>query len=116
MNKIGERSPYLQIALGAGGGFITGYVLLKTCRGLAIVMGGTILIVELALQSGIITFSWGGYIQFMEAPDESPTERQGPESRALPFDPFRKIKKAILSSARFSVAFLGGFLLGMGFS
>ncbi|XP_034473793.1 uncharacterized protein LOC117781162 [Drosophila innubila] len=122
VNKLGDQSPYLQIAVGAGGGFVTGFVLLKACKILAIVVGGSILTIELALQSEIITIEWGGLIRRFEmeegAETTPPTPWQGPGTRALPFvnDPYRKLKKSLINSARFSVAFLGGFLLGMGFS
>ncbi|KAM8717484.1 hypothetical protein ACLKA7_004215 [Drosophila subpalustris] len=122
VTKLGDESPYLQIAVGAGGGFVTGFVLLKVFKVVAIVVGGAILSIELALQSGIITIQWGSVIRQFGMEDEEDVgetpfrQRRGPDFRASPLDRFRKLRKSILNSARFTAAFLGGFLLGMGFS
>ncbi|KAH8415080.1 hypothetical protein KR215_002228, partial [Drosophila sulfurigaster] len=122
---LGKQSPYVQIVVGAGSGFVAGYVFFKVFKIASIITGTTILAVELCLQTGIITINWRSSVylrSLMEEeqserpriPDRFPDRTPQPDQRFL--TPFSNIRKAIMNSARLSFAFLGGFFIGMGVS
>lgn len=122
MNSLSQRSPYTQIGMGAAGGFLTGFIFLKTSKLVALAAGGTILAFELAVQAGVIQMDVfevvhqpgrgqaRGQLQIagqtrVEVPSMASIEQLG-----------EKARKACASSRRLCVAFLGGFLLGFGWA
>ncbi|XP_034099295.1 FUN14 domain-containing protein 1 [Drosophila albomicans] len=121
---LGKQSPYVQIVVGAGSGFVAGYVFFKVFKVASIITGTTILAVELCIQTGIITINWRSsvYLRSLQEEEQSqlperpriPDRTPQPEQRFL--TPFSNIRKAIMNSARLSFAFLGGFFIGMGVS
>ncbi|KAH8362697.1 hypothetical protein KR200_011459, partial [Drosophila serrata] len=123
MNSLSKRSPYTQIGLGAAGGFLTGFVFLKTSKLVALAAGGAILAIELAMQAGVIQVDSfevihepgsdqargqvriAGQTHHLEPPNLASIELLG-----------EKARKACASSRRLCVAFLGGFLVGFGWA
>ncbi|XP_017872734.1 PREDICTED: FUN14 domain-containing protein 2-like [Drosophila arizonae] len=116
LNKLDSHSAYVQIAVGGGTGFIVGYVFFKVSKVLAICIGSAILTVEVAVETGLIKIDW---TKVTDQQHEPPIVRQMAVSPFTPMDyaiDVDKAKQIILSSARLSIAILGGFLLGFGFS
>ncbi|KAH8314055.1 hypothetical protein KR067_004257, partial [Drosophila pandora] len=116
MNNLSPKSPYPQIGLGAAGGFVTGYVLLKVSKAVAVAAGGTILIIELALHAGVVKLDVLKVIS-QQSQDQSRAHRR--LSNALSADEVNLREKACnlcAASGRLCVAFLGGFLLGFGWA
>ncbi|XP_030555366.1 FUN14 domain-containing protein 1 [Drosophila novamexicana] len=125
-NKLDNNSAYVQIAVSAGGGFVAGFVFFRVSKLLAICVGGAILTIELAVQSGIVTIDWNKVLRQQEQAQNRAASSANaralargpysPNERALDPELIDKAKQLVLSSARLSVAFLGGFLLGFGFA
>ncbi|TDG43572.1 hypothetical protein AWZ03_010000 [Drosophila navojoa] len=118
LNKLDSHSAYVQIAVGGGTGFLVGYVFFKVSKVLAICIGSAILTLEVAVETGLIQIDWTKVTN-------QQNERTPPIVRQMAVSPFTpmdyaidvdKAKQIILSSARLSIAILGGFLLGFGFS
>lgn len=118
LGKLDNQSAYVQIAVGAGTGFVVGYLFFKVSKMLAVCIGSAILTIELAVESGLIKVDWSKIMEQQQALNT-------PENRQLALSPFTppdhavnldKAKQVIMSSARLSVAILGGFFLGFGFS
>ncbi|KAH8282271.1 hypothetical protein KR054_006532 [Drosophila jambulina] len=117
MDCLCQRSPYTQIGVGAVGGFLTGFVFLKTSKLMALATGGMIIAVELAVQADLIQLD-----TFEVCPHQAPAQLRitgqthQPEAGALTGIEIliEKSKKTSASSQRLAVAFLGGFLLGFG--
>nr|NP_608949.2 uncharacterized protein Dmel_CG12511, isoform B [Drosophila melanogaster]AAF52278.2 uncharacterized protein Dmel_CG12511, isoform B [Drosophila melanogaster] len=121
MNSLSQRSPYSQIGMGAAGGFLTGFVLLKASKIMAVAAGGTILALELAWQAGLVQLDVLKTFSQLEQ-DQS---RGQLEVREISLEPVNlnrvqelgdKARKACATSGRLCVAFLGGFLLGFGWA
>ncbi|KAH8377625.1 hypothetical protein KR093_006324 [Drosophila rubida] len=119
-----KQSPYIQIVVGASGGFVVGFTLLKIFKIVAFTTGTTIIVVELALQSNIVTIPWDSIFKSFSTDEEresrSPDRGRLRERQASPeqryADPLESIKKTVLNSARLCFSFLGGVLIGMGVS
>ncbi|KAH8321216.1 hypothetical protein KR059_002730, partial [Drosophila kikkawai] len=123
MSSLNQRSPYTQIGMGAAGGFLTGFVLLKASKLVAMAAGGTILALQLAVEAGFIHLDTcevihepgsnqvrgqlrvAGQTHQVETPNLASIEQLA-----------EKARKACASSRRLCVAFLGGFLLGFGWA
>ncbi|XP_017115182.1 uncharacterized protein LOC108137788 [Drosophila elegans] len=122
MNNLSQRSPYSQIVMGAAGGFLTGYVLLKASKMVAVAAGGTILAIELAWQAGLVRLD---VLKMVAQSDPNQTRGQLQLASGLPVEgtnPLRvqelddKARNAWATSGRLCVAFLAGFLLGFGWA
>ncbi|EDW03069.1 GH11039 [Drosophila grimshawi] len=111
--KLSDHSPYVQIGVGAGGGLVTGLVLFRVSKLLAICVGGSILCVQLAMEVGVVSIKWDR-VDTRQVVDAT--------TRAIQRDPFRtphingtEIVESVKNlTTRLSVAFLAGFLLGFG--
>ncbi|KAH8263590.1 hypothetical protein KR044_011088, partial [Drosophila immigrans] len=118
--NLGKQSPYVQIAVGAGGGFVSGYALFKIFKIVSFVTGSAILAIELGLQAGIITIHWEDMIKMFGLEQEPETAQRIPGRVPTQdprfFDALANIKNTMLNSARLYCAFVGGFLIGMGVS
>ncbi|BFF93525.1 uncharacterized protein DMAD_11366 [Drosophila madeirensis] len=117
LDGLSRRSPYTQIALGAGTGFLTGYVLFKASKVAAIVAGGTILVLQLAVQTGVIKSSPLETIVLQGHPRNAGNVRAQPTATTNSQSPREQLNKAydvIAGSSRICVAMCGGFLLGFG--
>ncbi|SPP86027.1 uncharacterized protein LOC117587753 [Drosophila guanche] len=117
LDGLSRRSPYTQIALGAGTGFLTGYVLFKASKVAAIVAGGTILVLQLAVQTGVIKSSPLETIVLQGYPRNSGNVRGQPTAATNSQSPREQLTKpydVIAGSSRICVAIFGGFLLGFG--
>ncbi|XP_043862563.1 FUN14 domain-containing protein 2 isoform X3 [Drosophila santomea] len=117
-----QSSPYSQIGMGAAGGFLTGFVLLKASKMVAVAAGGTILAIELAWQAGFVRLDVVKTLSQLE--QDQPRVQQLPV-REMSLERVNlnrvqelgdKARKACATSGRLCVAFLGGFLLGFGWA
>ncbi|XP_016976075.2 uncharacterized protein LOC108042359 [Drosophila rhopaloa] len=124
MNDLSQRSPYSQIGLGAAGGFLAGYVLLKASKMVAVAAGGSILLIELALEAGLVRLD---ILKVLPQSDQNQNRGQlqfagelGLEGTSANLSRVQelgdKARKACATSGRLCVAFLGGFLLGFGWA
>ncbi|XP_017062985.2 FUN14 domain-containing protein 2 [Drosophila eugracilis] len=122
MNTLSQRSPYSQIGMGAAAGFLTGFVLLKASKMVAVAAGGTILVTELALQAGFVRLD---ILKIVLQPEEDRTRGQLQVTSGAHLERTNlsrvqelgdKARKACAASGRLCVAFLGGFLLGFGWA
>ncbi|KAH8421148.1 hypothetical protein KR009_003824, partial [Drosophila setifemur] len=112
MNDFTQRSAYFQIGVGAGSGFLTGYVLLKVSKLAAIAAGGTILIIELGLQAGVVKLD---IFKILSEPSTNEQHLNG--SNLLNIEKLvQKASSICTTSGRIYVAFVGGFLLGFGWA
>ncbi|KQS70188.1 uncharacterized protein LOC6540803 isoform X2 [Drosophila erecta] len=121
MNSLSQRSPYSQIGMGAAGGFLTGFVLLKASKMVAVAAGGTILAIELAWQAGLVRLD---VLKTLSQMDQDQPRGQ-PQVREMSLEAVNlnriqelgdKARKACATSGRLCVAFLGGLLLGFGWA
>ncbi|XP_033171024.1 uncharacterized protein LOC117147979 isoform X1 [Drosophila mauritiana] len=121
MNSLSQRSPYSQIGMGAAGGFLTGFVLLKASKIMAVAAGGTILALELAWQAGLVKLD---VLKTFSQPEQDQSRGQL-QVREMSLEAVNlsrvqelgdKARKACATSGRLCVAFLGGFLLGFGWA
>ncbi|XP_037710733.1 FUN14 domain-containing protein 2 [Drosophila subpulchrella] len=119
MNNLTQRSPYSQIGMGAAGGFLTGFVLLKASKMVAVAAGGTILAIELAMQAGLVRVD---VLKIMSPSQDQDQPRGQLQVTGEGINLIRvqelgdKARKACATSGRLCVAFLGGFLLGFGWA
>ncbi|KAH8269278.1 hypothetical protein KR018_000908 [Drosophila ironensis] len=118
MNALTNKSPFSQIGFGAAGGFLTGYVLLKASKLVAVAAGSSILAIELALQAGLVKVD---VLKIVCAPaqDQSREVQVRSGQPVHPEDGNQLREKAFhicATSGRLCVAFLGGFLLGFGWA
>ncbi|KAH8324780.1 hypothetical protein KR074_000900, partial [Drosophila pseudoananassae] len=121
MNNLSPKSPFPQIGLGAAGGFLTGYFLLKASKLVAVAAGGTILIIELALHAGVVKLD---IVKIISQPSQDQGRAQRRVSNALSAEEAHlrnlhlreKACNLCATSGRLCVAFLGGFLLGFGWA
>ncbi|XP_052837360.1 uncharacterized protein LOC128253179 isoform X2 [Drosophila gunungcola] len=122
MNNLSQRSPYSQIGMGAAGGFLTGYVLLKASKMVAVAAGGTILAIELAWQAGLVRLD---VLKIVAQSDPNQTRGQLQLASEVPVESTNllrveelddKARNAWATSGRLCVSFLGGFLLGFGWA
>ncbi|KAH8351979.1 hypothetical protein KR084_000975, partial [Drosophila pseudotakahashii] len=118
MNNLSQRSPYSQIGMGAAGGFLTGFVLLKASKMVAVAAGGTILAIELALQAGFVRVDILKIVS--QSDQDQPPGQLQVVSEGVNLSRVQelgdKARKACATSGRLCVAFLGGFLLGFGWA
>jgi len=119
MNNLTQRSPYSQIGMGAAGGFLTGFVLLKASKMVAVAVGGTILAIELAMQAGLVRVDVLKIMSQSQDQDQTHGQLQvtGEGMNLIRVQELGdKARKACATSGRLCVAFLGGFLLGFGWA
>ncbi|XP_016963365.1 FUN14 domain-containing protein fndc-1 [Drosophila biarmipes] len=119
MNNLTQRSPYSQIGMGAAGGFLTGYVLLKASKLVAVAAGGTILAIELALQAGLVRVDVLKIMSQSQDQDQLGGQLQvtGEGMHLIRVQELGdKARKVCATSGRLCVAFFGGFLLGFGWA
>ncbi|KAH8255418.1 hypothetical protein KR038_002886, partial [Drosophila bunnanda] len=121
MNSLSQRSPYTQIGLGAAGGFITGFVFLKVSKLVALAAGGTILVIQLAVEAGVIELESYEVFQEQRSDQARGELRIAGQTHRLEGPNIPRIdllgettRKACSSSRRLCVAFVGGFLVGCG--
>ncbi|ALC38790.1 CG12511 [Drosophila busckii] len=107
VNKLNKRSPYEQIGLSAGCGLLTGFLLLRVGKVVAVVAGCSILAVQLAIEAEIIIIDWE-YVAKQQAYETALIRSDGNASLLT------KLKSMDRSTARVAVGFLAGFLLGFG--
>ncbi|XP_043662762.1 uncharacterized protein LOC122626532 isoform X1 [Drosophila teissieri] len=122
MNSLSQSSPYSQIGMGAAGGFLAGFVLLKASKMVAVAAGSTILAIELAWQAGLVRLD---VLKTVSQLDQDQPRGQLLQVREMSLERLRlnrvqelgdKARKACATSGRLCVAFLGGFLLGFGWA
>ncbi|XP_022227923.2 uncharacterized protein LOC111077810 [Drosophila obscura] len=116
LDGLSRRSPYTQIAIGAGSGFLAGYVLFKASKSVAIVAGGAILILQLAVQSGLIRSNPLETIVLQGHPRNTGNVRTGPATTnsQSPMAQLNKAYDVVAGSSRLCVSMFGGFLVGFG--
>ncbi|XP_002021684.2 uncharacterized protein LOC6596547 [Drosophila persimilis] len=113
-------SPYTQIAIGAGTGFVTGYVLLKASQTVAVVAGASILVAQLAIQAGVIkTSSVETIVPQRNQSNQGRAVRvlptvPNPQSSEARMEQLTKVYEIVAGSSRLFVAMFGGFLVGFG--
>eukprot|EP00099_Drosophila_melanogaster_P018314 NP_609362.1 uncharacterized protein Dmel_CG5676 [Drosophila melanogaster] len=57
-NDIGQRSAYSQMLIGVSSGWVTGYTTMKIGKFAAFAVGGSIILLEIAHQEGLIKINW----------------------------------------------------------
>ncbi|EDW76383.2 uncharacterized protein Dwil_GK19026 [Drosophila willistoni] len=123
VDELSRSSPYVQIVAGAASGALTGFVLLKVGKMVAVSIGGSILIFELAMQSGIIKTDWNRVLDNRSNRGLAAIQNTGASNarvRGIELDTSdqdqlkNKVKKLVATSGRFCISFVGGFFLGFG--
>ncbi|XP_001356078.4 FUN14 domain-containing protein fndc-1 [Drosophila pseudoobscura] len=115
---FGKQSPYCQIGIGAGTGLVTGYVFFKASKSVAIAAGASILIVQLAMESGLVNFEVETIV--MHGHQLNPNNIHVMPSIASSHsweaikEQLTKARDFLAGSQRLCVAMLGGFLVGFG--
>ncbi|BFF93526.1 uncharacterized protein DMAD_11367 [Drosophila madeirensis] len=118
LDGLGRQSPYTQICIGAGTGLFIGYVFFKASKSVAIAAGGSILLAQLAIQSGLIKIDAletillhgnPGIRDIHVLPNVANTE-----TMEIIMERLTKAYDIVASSRRLCVAMLGGFLVGFG--
>ncbi|EDW88769.1 FUN14 domain-containing protein 2 [Drosophila teissieri] len=57
-SDIGQRSAYSQMLIGVSSGWVTGYTTMKIGKFAAFAVGGSIILLEIAHQEGLIKINW----------------------------------------------------------
>ncbi|XP_022227922.1 uncharacterized protein LOC111077809 [Drosophila obscura] len=116
---LSRDSAYYQIGVGAAIGFFIGYIFVKATKTVAIAVGGSLLIMQLALQSELIKFDAlatillhgnkrnSQYVHFVPTVAKADTIHILMEQLAKAYD-------EIAGNRRLCVAMIGGYLLGYG--
>ncbi|EDW52381.1 FUN14 domain-containing protein 1 [Drosophila sechellia] len=57
-SDIGQRSAYSQMLIGVSSGWVTGYTTMKIGKFAAFAVGGSIILLEIAHQEGLVKINW----------------------------------------------------------
>ncbi|XP_034667502.1 uncharacterized protein LOC117901012 [Drosophila subobscura] len=119
LDGLGRQSPYTQICIAAGTGLFIGYVFFKASKSVAIAAGGSILLAQLAIQSGLIKIDALETILLHGNPGIRGNIHVLPnvantETMEIIMERLTKAYDIVASSRRLCVAMLGGFLMGFG--
>ncbi|XP_067620876.1 FUN14 domain-containing protein 1 isoform X2 [Eurosta solidaginis] len=110
LGDISSRSAYTQIAIGATTGWLTGFATMKIGKFAAFAIGGGIILMEIAHQEGFIDIDWSKITGKLDkVTDKVETAVTGQEKNWI-----EKGKVFVKNNAVFTVAFLGGALIGIG--
>lgn len=105
---ISTLDPCSQIGIGAAAGFLTCFLLMKIGKIAAIVVGSTLLLVELAHAGGLIKIDWPKVAKNVEN-----YKSRAPSNSTVTLANMDKYTKKI---RYFTVAFIGGSFIGFGCS
>ncbi|XP_004227142.2 FUN14 domain-containing protein 1B-like [Ciona intestinalis] len=100
--------PASQIAIGGTGGLVVGYLFKKVGRVVASAVGGGLLIMQVAHQTGYVTINWRKVNR-----DANRAQRNLRDEHPAINSTISKVKEVFKSNAAVSVGFAGGFLMGM---
>uniref|UniRef100_H2YD22 FUN14 domain-containing protein 1 n=1 Tax=Ciona savignyi TaxID=51511 RepID=H2YD22_CIOSA len=106
--SLGRYEPASQAAIGASGGLVVGYLFKKVGRMVASAVGGGMLILRVAHQTGYVDINWRKVNR-----DANRAHRQLRNEHPEINSTLEKVKEVVKANAAVSVGFASGFLIGM---
>jgi len=107
--ELKQSSTTKQLCVGAGGGWVSGYVFAKFGKTAATAAGGTILLLHFAQQYGYIEVDWK---RVQKDVDKAKKELEKKAQKDLP-QFLGRIQRFAIENVLLAGGFSGGFLLGL---
>lgn len=109
LGDVGKSDTTKQILVGAGSGWISGYLAMRVAKTTAFALGGGIILLQVASDRGIIKVNWKKLNKKMEKVADH-VEAELSNQDVTWSD---KLMDLIKKNTPFSSGFVGGFLIGM---
>ncbi|KAL1491833.1 hypothetical protein ABEB36_012368 [Hypothenemus hampei] len=98
-----------QVLMGAGSGWFTGFLAMRVAKTTAFAVGGGLILLQLATESGVVKINWKK-IDKVKKLDDHKNEWIEEEKEFR-----KKLMDFFTNNTPFSMGFIGGFLIGMSF-